>query len=378
MDPADDYAEAFLQVVRTTPYGHDDMSRGLVVHRAAEVSALLRDDRLWNKGSVDHRLRHLTPEHRAVRQEFGRFLALWPAFSDGTYHRRIRAELIEGLAGQATVATRQRLASDVAMLDRLADGRFDLVRDFAWPYALRIVSAVAGVSLEDAEYLADLGATVLNTMAAAPSTVDGVRAALTAADQLQGWLAAALTEHASSRLIKALNGVWYDPQLGPRASTAAFTQVITGAMEPVVTALCVLAERVGVDELHGLPVPVLREEVLRLATPFRLAVRYPRCPLEIGGHLLSEGDRVALHLGTANVDPDVVPDPLAMRSRQPQTHLAFGLGPHYCPGAGIARTALDVVLSYVKQRDMTFHCEVVRRAPETSTLRYRELICTLR
>ncbi len=378
MDVADDYAQTFLQVVRTTPYDYDKMSRGLVVHRAAEVSALLRDDRLWNKGSVDHRLRHLTPEHRAVRRELGRFLALWPAFSDGPYHRRIRAELVEGLAGPATVGTRQRLAADVAMLDELVDGRFDLVKAFAWPYALGIVSAVVGVSLEEAAYLADLGATVLDTMAAAPSTIEGVRAALGAADQLQGWLAAALTEHASSGLVKALNGVWYDPELGPRAATAAFTQVITGAMEPVVTVLCVLAERVGPDELRELPVPVLREEVLRLATPFRLAVRYPRCPLDIGGHRLSEGDRVALHLGTANVDPDVVPDPLAIRSRQSQTHLAFGLGPHYCPGAGIARTALDVVLSYLKERELTFHCEVVRRAPEVSTLRYRELICTLR
>ncbi len=378
MDSADDYAEAFLQVVRTTPYSYDEMSRGLVVHRAAEVSALLRDDRLWNRGSVDHRSRHLTPEHRAVRQELGRFLALWPAFSDGPYHRRIRAELIEGLAGPATVDTRQRLASDVTMLDELVGGRFDLVKAFAWPYALRIISAAVGVSLEEAEYLADLGGTLLNTMAAAPSTTDGVRAALAAADHLQSWLATALTEHVSSGLVKALNGVWHDPDLGPRASTAAFTQLITGAMEPVVTALCVLAERVGPDELRELPVSVLREEVLRLATPFRLAVRYARCPVEIGGHPLSEGDRVALHLGTANVDPDVVPDPLAMRGRQPQTHLAFGLGPHYCPGAGIARTALDVVLSYLKERGLTFHCEVVSRAPEVPTLRYRELICTLR
>jgi cytochrome P450 len=344
-----------------------------MVHRAAEVSALLRDERLWNKGSVDHRLRRLTPEHRAVRQELGRFLALWPAFSDGPYHRRVRAELIEGLAGPATVDARQRLASDIAMLDGLVGGRFDLVKDFAWPYALRIVSAAVGVSLEEAGHLANLGATVLNTMAAAPSTIEGVRAALAAADQLQGWLAAAMTEHASSGLVKALSGVWHDPEFGPRV-----TQVITGAMEPVVTALCVLAERVGPDELRELPVPALREEVLRLATPFRLAVRYARCPLEIGGHPLSEGDRVALHLGTANVDPDVVPEPLAMRSRQPQTHLAFGLGPHYCPGAGVARTALDVVLCYLKERDLTFHCEVVRRAPEVSTLRYRELMCTLR
>jgi len=318
VDSVDDYAEAFLQVVRTSPYAYDEMSGGLMVHRAAEVSALLRDERLWNKGSVDHRLRRLTPEHRAVRQELGRFLALWPAFSDGPYHRRVRAELIEGLAGPATVDARQRLASDIAMLDGLVGGRFDLVKDFAWPYALRIVSAAVGVSLEEAGHLANLGATVLNTMAAAPSTIEGVRAALAAADQLQGWLAAAMTEHASSGLVKALSGVWHDPEFGPRVSTAAFTQVITGAMEPVVTALCVLAERVGPDELRELPVPALREEVLRLATPFRLAVRYARCPLEIGGHPLSEGDRVALHLGTANVDPDVVPDPLAMRSRQPR------------------------------------------------------------
>jgi cytochrome P450 len=364
----EDFARMFAERADSSGHGYDDASRGLIVHREAEVSALLKEDRLWSRASADHRLAGLDPEHRAARQELSRFLALWPAFSGGPQHERMRAELVAGLGGPATAEAKRLLAEGVTTLDELAGDRFDLVADFAWPYALRIVGAVLDVRPEVAERLARLGARVLTTMAAVPSTVPDIRAALRAVDELQEWLSAAVAAPTSSELVAAAGQIW--------AATAALTQVVTGAVEPIVSSLCVLAERIGPHELHGLPVPVLREEVLRLATPFRLAIRYARCPLRVGEDTVSEGDRVVLHLGAANADPVAFPDPLAVREREAQ-HVAFGLGPHYCPGAGIARAAVDIVLAHLVERDMTFHCESVELAPEERTLRYRRLLCML-
>ncbi|MGW2231393.1 cytochrome P450 [Streptomyces formicae] len=83
------------------------------------------------------------------------------------------------------------------------------------------------------------------------------------------------------------------------------------------------------------------EEALRRASPARHFMRHARRPVVLAGVPLAEGDPVVAWLGSANHDeavfhrPDVF-DPGRRRNR----HLAFGAGPHYCAGAGIARVTL--------------------------------------
>jgi hypothetical protein len=61
--------------------------------------------------------------------------------------------------------------------------------------------------------------------------------------------------------------------------------------------------------------------------------------MEIGGQKVPAGDVVLLSLGAAGRDPVRYPDPdtvdFGRRSRA--SHLAFGLGPHVCPGNELAR-----------------------------------------
>jgi cytochrome P450 len=93
------------------------------------------------------------------------------------------------------------------------------------------------------------------------------------------------------------------------------------------------------DRLRAEPslIPEAVEELLR-----RFSVVFPvrRVAKDVNFHgaELRTGDRCALYLGLANLDPDVFPDPDAVNiTRDNKAHLTFIVGPHRCVGSHLAR-----------------------------------------
>lgn len=80
------------------------------------------------------------------------------------------------------------------------------------------------------------------------------------------------------------------------------------------------------------------EEALRYDGPIRAMARWAKEPFELGGHKITEGDRLLLVQYAANHDPAGFPDPDVMNIRRsPNRHAAFGQGIHTCLGAPLAR-----------------------------------------
>lgn len=86
-------------------------------------------------------------------------------------------------------------------------------------------------------------------------------------------------------------------------------------------------------------IPATVEEILRYDCPVeRAPMRYAACDMEIHGVQIRRGDHISLVLGSANRDPARFADPDTFHlDRGDNRHLAFGLGPHYCLGAPLAR-----------------------------------------
>ncbi len=81
--------------------------------------------------------------------------------------------------------------------------------------------------------------------------------------------------------------------------------------------------------------------MLRFDSALQLFERTATAPVEVGGVVVEEGQRIAALLGAANRDPAVFAaadtfDP----ARDPNPHLAFGAGLHFCLGAPLARMEL--------------------------------------
>ena len=93
------------------------------------------------------------------------------------------------------------------------------------------------------------------------------------------------------------------------------------------------------------------EEMLRWVSPIKNMSRTVVHEVELRGETLHAGDQLILMYPSANRDPDEFPDPFTFDVRRdPNQHIAFGFGPHYCLGQALARLELNVMFDVLFQR----------------------------
>lgn len=93
------------------------------------------------------------------------------------------------------------------------------------------------------------------------------------------------------------------------------------------------------------------EELIRFDSPLQLFERTATRDVEIAGHRVAEGEKIAALLGAAARDPAVFTDPDTLDvGRSPNPHLGFGGGIHYCVGAPLARIEIAAALGALTRR----------------------------
>jgi cytochrome P450 len=97
------------------------------------------------------------------------------------------------------------------------------------------------------------------------------------------------------------------------------------------------------------------EELLRVYAPNQGFARTATEDVDIRGRTIRRGERVALVLPSANRDPAHFDEPERFDpGRDPNPHLAFGHGPHKCPGATTGRLELRLFLEELLARTRRF------------------------
>lgn len=101
-------------------------------------------------------------------------------------------------------------------------------------------------------------------------------------------------------------------------------------------------------------VPVAVEESLRFDAPTQGMFRTSLCPVEIHGVTVPEKAKMMMVFGSANRDPEVFDKPEEFRLDRPAEelaqHIAFGVGPHTCPGAPLARLEGRIAIDRLVRR----------------------------
>jgi len=102
---------------------------------------------------------------------------------------------------------------------------------------------------------------------------------------------------------------------------------------------------------EGLIAPFV-EEVLRLESPVQGPYRRAVEDSTVGGCRIPAGSKLWLAFSSCNRDDRAFPEPntLDIHREDPQPHLAFGFGGHYCLGAALARTEARVALEVLLDR----------------------------
>ncbi|WP_258000319.1 cytochrome P450 [Bacillus sp. Marseille-P3661] len=116
-------------------------------------------------------------------------------------------------------------------------------------------------------------------------------------------------------------------------------------------------------------IPAAIEEYLRLFTPYRGFARTPNKDVVIGGRLIKKDEPIAVVFASANRDEEVFPngDEFILNRPNIKEHVAFGMGPHQCPGAPLARMMLSTTLRELLVRTKKIELDgeaVMTRFPE--------------
>ena len=98
------------------------------------------------------------------------------------------------------------------------------------------------------------------------------------------------------------------------------------------------------------------EEIVRWVTPTRVFRRTATADTELGGRRIRAGDKLVMHLTSANRDEEVFADPFVFDiGRDPNPHLGFGGGgPHFCLGRHLAVLEIELMFRALAERVTRF------------------------
>lgn len=285
----------------------------------------------------------------------GRMLAV----TDGTSHRRMRTAMLDSLRPRTMRALGERLRERaLELMRRTTTGEpFDFAAEIAEHLPMGTICDLMGIPDDDRPQLLEWNKQALSSDTSAATESD----ALLARGEILTYLAEVVAErraHAGRDIVSEL--VAYQPADGPPLTDEevvynCYSLLIGGDESSRMSAVCgVLAfcdnpaewRRVRDGEVS---IDSAVEEVLRWTTPAMHVGRRATRAVEFGGERIDEGDTVTLWNISANRDETVfdAPDDFVV-ARQPNRHLSFGYGPHFCIGAQLGRLELNVLLEVLR------------------------------
>ncbi|MFF9127353.1 cytochrome P450 [Streptomyces sp. NPDC014889] len=323
---------------------------GWLVTRVEDVRTVTDDPRFSREAVLDRQVTppapHIVPSRGAV------------GFLDPPDHTRLRRAVAPALTapGVERVRDSARLMLDELVDDLLANGPpADLTAEVLSPFPVAVICEVLGVPAADRQGVHAWTRLIL-------SSPHGAAVSEQAKEEMGTYFAELLDARADSagEDIASLLGtavarreVGLQEAVGLAVLLQIGSEAVTcnnGQMFYLLLARPELADRLRADRDIR---PRAVDELLRYI-PHRNVVGLSRIALEdveIDGVRIRAGDAVYVSYLAANRDPDVFPDARTIDlARSPNPHVAFGFGPHYCPGGPLARMEAELLIDALLDR----------------------------
>lgn len=281
--------------------------------------------------------------------------------SDPPRHTRLRALVNKAFTPQA-IARLQPFVRGVVgrLLDGAVDaGGCDFAADVAARLPFTVICELLGIPEPDRP---GLFAGLQPMMASQLEMTDDRRGGIAAAMGIVEYLQSAVAERGATPREDMISGLVAAEIDGARLTTADVLAMcillfIAGSettMNAVSGGLLALIEHPAEWERlrTGAPAGTVVEEILRWTSPTTVSmVRTATRDTTIRGRAIRGGDKVTLWYGSANRDEDAFADPDVFDvGREPNDHVAFGFGAHFCLGAGLARLEIATLFSELAAR----------------------------
>ena len=280
---------------------------------------------------------------------------------DPPKHTRMRALVSRAFTHRAMAAMEPRVHELVdrhldAMLDRSAP---DFGRDVAVPVPGLVIAELLGVPDDDVVQLVDWSVTMTRIV---PDDPASLTAAGEAMGRLNDYFAAMVADRRGrptgdlvSGLVAAKDGgeVLTDGEIVGFARSlfnAGHGTTTTFLCDSVVALARFPAERARLAADPEL-LPTAIEELVRFCPPVHGVFHTTTTEVELRGVTIPPASKVLLLFAAAGRDPRVFDDPHRLLVDRPiDRQLAFGVGPHHCIGAHLARLEARIVLGRLLAR----------------------------
>lgn len=282
--------------------------------------------------------------------------------ADPPLHTRTRNVMMRVVSRSAIEALREPFTKEaVRLLDELvARGSFDVVKDLAEVYPVKVFPDAVGMSPDGRENLLPYGSMVFNAFGPRNKLFED---AMANAKALLEWAMTqcrrtALTPNGFGAQIYAAADA---EKVSEDEAALLVRSFISAGLDTTVHALgnaiyCFAKNPDQWREFRAEPTLARSafEEVIRFESPVQTFFRTTTKPVTVAGVQLEDGQKVLLFLAAANRDPRKWEDPDRFDIRRKTLgHVGFGAGIHGCVGQAVARMEGEIILTELAKRVVT-------------------------
>jgi cytochrome P450 len=295
----------------------------------------------------------------------------WLIFFDPPRHTQLRALITRAFTPRsvANLETRIRKLTCDLLDQTIERGEMDLAVDFAIPLPMMVIAEMLGIPPADRSQFRRWNELILNmiyTISGGAEAARRVQEYRVATAEMKAYLTVLLAQRRAAPhddLLTRLLQAEVDGEHLTEKEILSFFQLLLLAGSETTTnlinnaILCFLEHPDQLARLRTAPdlLPLAIEEVLRYRSPLQMVFRQTRRDVTIHGQLIPSGKLVLLVLGSANRDPRQFRDADRFDiTRDPNPHLGFGHGPHFCVGAPLARLEGRIALASLLERVRDF------------------------
>jgi cytochrome P450 len=315
-----------------------------MVTRYADIDHIFRDEAFSTDRATANKFKGTPSSLRSIS-------------SDPPEHTVVRGAITTTLTNRVIDGVRGQVA---ALVDQLLDGlagrdEFDLIGDFAYPLPITVIAELFDVPEADRAQFQNWSKAMARSMDHFYSNMGGgLRDMYAYCDRL----AQSRRDNPGDDLISALLGTGelvYE-EVVSLCATLIFaghettTNLIANGMLALFGAPDQLQRMRAIgDDPHDLRVAI--EELLRYDSPAQMLNRVVAADVELGGKQLRTGDSLLTVIGSGNRDAAAFKEPDVLDvGRQPNPHLGFGVGLHYCVGAALSRREAHIAFPALLDR----------------------------
>ncbi len=297
----------------------------------------------------------------------------WLIFLDPPRHTKLRALISRAFTPRSVANLEPRIRELVhELLEQTAQrGEMDMAADFSVPLPMMVIAEMLGIPAKNwVEFKNWSDAILAMSYTISDRGTDESRTAMEKFISVTAEMNVYLTNLLQQRrtapqddLLTRLLEAEVDGERLTQEQILGFFQLLLLAGSETTTnlinnaTLCFTENPDQTDRLRAAPelLPLAIEEVLRYRSPLQWMYRVARRDVTIQGAVIPAGSLVLAMIGSANRDPQQFPDADRFDiAREPNPHIAFGHGSHFCLGAPLARLEARIALEEFLKRVKAF------------------------